>query len=281
MFTQLSDGRKALAFYGLALGLAIANTALAPILDAGVLLSGMFTPLLAVALMLLVVTRDGYTRQGWMALGLHRPGFCGWGLALLAPLLILLLSYGAVWSAGLVEFAIPPQARPLPLLPIKLLISIALGAFMGVLGEEVGYRGYLQPRLLSLGPRRAMLLTGLLHGVWHLPVMLLTPFYHAAGNPVSVIPLFLMTLTLAGVLYGYLRQTTGSVWPAIIAHRAFNVYWTQLIGFVVVSSRLATEYLAGESGLLTLLGTAVVAVWLASRLRERQGMPRLQPVRGI
>jgi len=231
--------------------------------------------------MLLVVTRDGYTRQGWMALGLHRPGFCGWGLALLAPLLILLLSYGAVWSAGLVEFAIPPQARPLPLLPIKLLISIALGAFMGVLGEEVGYRGYLQPRLLSLGPRRAMLLTGLLHGVWHLPVMLLTPFYHAAGNPVSVIPLFLMTLTLAGVLYGYLRQTTGSVWPAIIAHRAFNVYWTQLIGFVVVSSRLATEYLAGESGLLTLLGTAVVAVWLASRLRERQGMPRLQPVRGI
>jgi len=43
MFTQLSDGRKALAFYGLALGLAIANTALAPILGAGVLLSGMFT----------------------------------------------------------------------------------------------------------------------------------------------------------------------------------------------------------------------------------------------
>jgi len=51
---------------------------------------------------------------------------------------------------------------------------------------------------------------------------LLTPYYHSTGNPLIVVPLFLATLTLTGVVYGELRLMTGSVWPATLAHGAGN-----------------------------------------------------------
>jgi membrane protease YdiL (CAAX protease family) len=110
-----------------------------------------------------------------------------------------------------------------------------------------------------------MLITGLLHGIYHLPLMLLTTFYHGEGNRLIVLPLFLLTLTIAGVAYGYLRLTTNSVWPAALAHLAFNTYWVYLGAFTVAVSPLALEYLAGESGLLTILSLAAVVVWLLVR----------------
>ncbi len=58
------------------------------------------------------------------------------------------------------------------------------------LGEEIGWRGYLLPKLSGLGPVRAALLAGLLHGLWHLPIILLTPFYRGRGIAGSSFPSF-------------------------------------------------------------------------------------------
>ena len=44
----------------------------------------------------------------------------------------------------------------------------------------------------------ACLAVGFLHGVWHLPLILLTPFYHAGGTWWATVPLFLAALTLSG-----------------------------------------------------------------------------------
>ena len=46
--------------------------------------ASMATSLVAVLLMLLVVTPDGYRRAGWKALALHKAGWPKWGLAILA-----------------------------------------------------------------------------------------------------------------------------------------------------------------------------------------------------
>jgi membrane protease YdiL (CAAX protease family) len=106
--------------------------------------------------------------------------------------------------------------------------------------------------------------------VWHLPVMLLTPFYHSLGNRFIVVPLFLLSITTAGVFYGYLRLTSNSVWPAAIAHRAVNTFWDQFSTLTVPVSPLALEYLAGESGVFTLIGIILIAGWLLYRLNQKQ-----------
>ena len=274
MFRYLSDRTKATIFYALAFIFSTAVIALAPIFGAGIPAVAMLTPLLVVLLMLLVVTRDGYTGAGWTALGLHHAGFHTWGLALLVPLLILGFSYGVLWLTGIATFAMPAGGGlAMPLLNVVLSIVLTLPL---AFGEEIGWRGYLLPHLSALGRRRAVLLSGLLHGIWHLPILLLTPYYHHAGTPLIVVPLFLVGLTLAGVFYGELRLTTGSVWPAAIAHTVGNSLSTAFTACTVTASPLVFEYLVGESGVLTLIGLAVVAGWILYRLGQEPRADELQ-----
>jgi membrane protease YdiL (CAAX protease family) len=99
------------------------------------------------------------------------------------------------------------------------------------------------------------------------------------------VPLFLLTFTVGGLLYGYLRLSTGSVWPASLAHSAHNCFWALFGSMTVAASPLATEYLAGETGLLPIVGYGLLAIWLVPRLglRERRaGVARpglVQPTR--
>lgn len=267
MFTSLSDLNKVVVFFCITITLSLITISLIP--GEGVLLVNMFTPLVATLIMLLIVTGEGYRVQGWASLGLHRAGFRGWGLALLLPLPIFLFNYGLIWLTGL-GTPVAPDGGIARLL-FRLPIGLAIGT-LWVLGEEVGFRGYVLPRLLGQGRQQAVLISGLLHAIWHLPLIFLTPYYHTDGNLVIVTMLFLLTLTAAGVIYGYLWLTYDSLWPAAILHRAVNAYWSVFAAFTVASSPLATEYLGGESGLLTLLPTAILAGWCLMRLRPRSGL---------
>jgi uncharacterized protein len=263
MFTQLTTSAKAFLFFGIAFGLTLTVSLLSPLLSEATPLVHMFTPLLSTLLLLLLVTRDGYSKAGWAALGLQRAGFRAWGLALLVPFIILGFGYSVLWLTGIASFAVPADVPAT--LPLLLVVGIVMSSLVGF-GEEVGFRGYLLPQLASLGHGRALLLSGLLHAIWHLPVLLLTPYYHSEGNLLIVVPLFLATLTLAGVFYGYLRLTMDSVWPSTLAHGAFNSFWSTFTAFTVTTSPLALEYLAGETGILPLTATAIVAGWVAYRL---------------
>ncbi len=239
----------------------------------------MFTPLTAVLLMQWVVTRDGATRAGWQILGLHRLGLRTWGMAIIAPFLVMLCTYSIAWTSGIGRLDLTALNGVIvldgPVSILRSVLYILLNLFMSTilgLGEEIGWRGYLLPHLLPLGHTRALLLSGLLQGIWHLPILLLTPFYHEGGNRWLVTMLFLLSLTLAGVFYGYLRLTSQSVWPAALAHGAFNVFWGTFTTITVaVTSADVLEYWAGESGVITLVEIALVAAWLIYRLQRQSG----------
>ena len=63
---------------------------------------------------------------------------------------------------------------------------------------------------------------------WHFPLMLLTPFYPILGNWLIVGPIVLLTLTFAGVFYGYLRLSSKSIWPPTLAHGVINTSFAGL-----------------------------------------------------
>jgi membrane protease YdiL (CAAX protease family) len=152
---------------------------------------------------------------------------------------------------------------------LKLGIGLVITTLLALL-EEVGWRGYMLPRMTGLGVGTAMLATGFLHGVWHLPLMLLTNVYHA-GDMRIVAPLFVVTLTLAGVFYGFLRLWTGSVWPVAVAHAAVNTAWVAVGAVSVPHSPLAGEYVGGESGLTVIAALLLLAVPIL-RFMRRRGM---------
>jgi membrane protease YdiL (CAAX protease family) len=262
MLGDLSKTAKAALFYVIALSLAGAIAATASIWGGLTPLVTMLTPAAAVLVMMFLVTNDGRRREAWASLGLHKFGLNGWPFAIVVPILVLGGAYAATWTSGVAEMKAPVISGLLKFILVAFL-GLAFSTFFAT-GEEVGWRGYMLPRLKSLGVFKAMLVVGFLHGVWHLPLMLATPWYHSSGNRSIVVPLFLVTLTLAGILFGYLRFTTGSVWPCAIAHAVYNVAWEFLTGFTAVSSPETLEYVAGESGILPILGLSLVTAWIVS-----------------
>jgi membrane protease YdiL (CAAX protease family) len=277
MFTKLADTTKAAIFTVLVLCLSVGAALLIRFLDLsqGPVLFAIwsFTPTVAALIMLLVVTREGYTKEGWKSLGLHRLGLNVWWIAFGVTFLITVAASAVVWVTPLASFALPEGGIINPL--INFLIQFAILVLTFSLGEEIGMRGYLQPRLMSLGRRRALLVVGLVWGTWHMPLYYFMAKLFPVGNVLLFVPLFYGTIVAASFLFGYLRIYTGSTWPASIAHSVHNAAWGVLGALTVTSYPvLVNLYLVGDYGILILVGTVLGAIWAGYYLRS--GMNRAQ-----
>ncbi|HWS32745.1 MAG TPA: CPBP family intramembrane glutamic endopeptidase [Actinoplanes sp.] len=82
-------------------------------------------------------------------------------------------------------------------------------------------RGWLMPRLMPLGTVPAILISGVIWGAWHAPLILLGYNYPGVPGWLGVAAMITM-YTLVGALFGWLRLRSASVWPAALAHAAFN-----------------------------------------------------------
>ncbi|CAL9529164.1 hypothetical protein SUDANB121_04020 [Nocardiopsis dassonvillei] len=256
----------------------------------------MFTPALAaVAVTLFVWRPSGFAR----ALGLAARG--SWrragGYSLLAFALMPLLGFAAALAAGLVgavrldlvDFSglrgvlpdfVPDLAATMPatgfpwtafLAALGMVLLASVPALVLAFGEELGWRGYLLPRLLPLGVWPALAVSGVVWGLWHGPQLLIQ--YLHGGFDAAQVALFLVFCVVAGVVIGWFRLASGSVWPAVLAHGANNALNT--IGFVALADAgTPTDDLLYPGGLGGLVGlgvlVAVAAVLaLTGRIRVR------------
>src|SRR5215210_2802204 len=274
MFTKLTDTSKAAIFSVLVLCMSVGAALLIRILELppGLAMWSLwsFTPTVAALIMLLVVTREGYSREGWKSLGLHRFGLNVWWIAFGVTLLVTVAASAIVWATPLASFALPEGGILNAV--INFVISFAIAALTFSLAEEIGMRGYLQPRLMSLGRTRALFVVGLVFATWHMPLIFLAPAQvdFPTGNLLLFFPLFYGTFIAASFFFGYMRIYTGSIWPASIAHAAHNAVWNVVGAFtlITVSPVLVNVYLVGDFGLLILIGTAIGAIWVGHRFKS-------------
>src|ERR671921_2919499 len=279
MFTKLTDTTKGAIFAVLVLFLSIGAALSINMLGlSGFAMAGVWsiTPVVATLIMLLIVSREGYSKEGWKSLGLHRLGLSVWWIAFGVSLLISVVAAAIVWATPLASFVVPEGGILLGVLKaaIKLLLQVCVVALPFMLSEEIGMRGYLQPRLMSLGRRRALLLVGLVWATWHMPLVFLTPLL-PLGNKLISLPLFYGAVVAGSLFYGYLRIYTGSVWPSTIAHGVHNHAWGLLGVFTATSYPvIVNKYLGGDYGILIVVGGVIAAIWVGHRLKS--GMDRAQ-----
>lgn len=271
----MENSRKAFVFYAITLALAMAVTFLVPFIGQASLVVTMFTPTVAAVIMLAWIAPEGGFRKTLSLLGLDRAGLKGWPLAIGGPIALHLMSFLVLAITGLALFAAPHITGSVGFAIFKISTGLLVGTVFA-LGEEIGWRGYMLPRLLGRGVVPAMLLVGFLHGIWHLPLMLTTDFYHNSGNPLLVVPLFLVTLTLAGVFFGFLRLWTGSVWTVAIAHAAANMAWEIMAELTQTKSALVLEYVGGESGVIMIVGLTVFSFFIICYMRRDGFKPALK-----
>jgi len=146
------------------------------------------------------------------------------------------------------------------------------------LGEEFGWRAYLLPKLMPLGPRKAVLLVGVVHGVWHWPSILMGSDYGFGywGAPVMGPLLFVVMTCLSSAFYAWLILRSGSVWPAALYHGAFNASNTLVWIF---AGGLPNPVLGpGTQGIIGSLGYAVLALLIFFSPRALAQAAGAQPV---
>src|SRR5262249_19324524 len=150
-----------------------------------------------------VVMREGFAdvsfrlggRRGWKALG----------LALIFPIVLGLIAYGIAWTTGLVQFSprpiglADPYVRDAVSPAVVLVVILAAAATVVTLlsartaaGEELGWRGYVLTRLIDAGVPRPVLASGLIWGLWHVP-LILGGAYLAGPPPLLAAALFMVT----------------------------------------------------------------------------------------
>jgi membrane protease YdiL (CAAX protease family) len=143
--------------------------------------------------------------------------------------------------------AAAPTAAQLATWPGMIEQFVFILAFIG-LGEETGWRGFLQPELQRrFHPFAAAMVLALVWAAWH------APLFRAEIGPAVWAP-FVMSLLGAVFVLAWLRNVSGSVWPPMICHAMVNT----------VGAGWAFQFYGGES--TARLWWIYAAIWLAAGL---------------
>jgi membrane protease YdiL (CAAX protease family) len=127
-------------------------------------------------------------------------------------------------------------------------------------GEEFGWRAYLLPKLMALGPRKAVLLVGVIWAVWHWPSIYMGFNYGVGywGAPVVGPLLFVLVLIFESAFYAWVTLRSGSVWPAALGHGASNA--ANRLGSMLMRGEPNPLVGPGIQGIIGSLGYAVLAL---------------------
>ena len=249
---------------------------------------GMFGPALA-ALLVRLLLREGFSDAGLRLVGRGRTGAVRMYLAAyLIPPILIAAGIGLALVTGIQHWAfaenlqasaraiidtlarsgqrLPPGYNAQQLALLNVLISTVLAFTLGILfnmiftfGEEFGWRGYLLPRLSPLGGIYAAIITGVIWGLWHAPVIVLDG-YNYPGHPWLGLGMMVIFTISLSMIFAWLRFRSGSVWPSTLAHAAINAQ----AGFGLLLLSRVDSLLGVPLGIIGLIPMIALAIWLAA-----------------
>ena len=226
------------------------------------LIAAMFAPTLGNILTRLI------TKEGFKNMYL-RPNFKG---HVKAYLLIFFMPSILLFISGAVYFLIMPNMLDRDLTAINQLVSMKGGGisvqtiiitlvlqivFAGpiinlipTLGEELGWRGYLLPKLQEyFSDKKAVIITGVIWGLWHAPIIAMghnygTDYWAYPWTGILGMVIFCVVL---GIIEGYFTIKLKSAIPAAMIHSTVNAGAGLPVYFA-------------KSGYNTLLGPAITGI---------------------
>ncbi len=201
-----------------------------------------FGPSIA-ALLLIIISdgKDGLKRTllsminrrvgaGWIALSiLFEPA------VFTSILLLYIISYGM------------PQVDDSYSLTVafsSLVITFFTGIFRWGLAEEIGWRGWMLPKLLEkMSPFRASLILAVVASAWHINPVSFPDYFtlkegtHLIGYYPEIVERMIISVPITMVMTYLFIRTSGSLLPAILFHSASNTsyFWIKDIFGIVTT----------------------------------------------
>jgi membrane protease YdiL (CAAX protease family) len=159
-------------------------------------------------------------------------------------------------------------------LGLPLLATLGMASSLSsALGEEIGWRGFLLPRLTGrFGLFFGSLLSGIIWAVWHYPGLLFAD-YNAGTNKAYALTCFTLMVISNAFLMSWLRLQSGSLWPCAVLHASHNLL-IQAVFDQITAPAGPTLYITSEFGAGMVITTAIVALFLWTKLSGlKRGVP--------
>jgi len=212
-----------------------------------------------VALIFIIITKKGFREIGW--------GIKKWyyifpaiiipcAISFIAVYLIKAFSWGTlaverftfpseIFKSSGLDLIIKSDPQSIPLFDYKSILPFILlflyGTIVG-LGEEIGWRGYLQEKLIKKhGLFLGLLVLGIVWAYWHLPVYLMGLSFpsHPILGALLLAPLHIVLL---GVFLGWLYIRSGNIWAPIWGHLSANLFTALTYPLVIMNTSELNRY---------------------------------------
>jgi len=137
-------------------------------------------------------------------------------------------------------------------------------------GEEFGWRAFLVPALSKFGRKKSLIISGVIWGVWHWPVIMMGHNYGLdyPGFPwFGMLAMVWFTLS-AGIIFGWLALRSESVWPAVIAHGALN--GIAAIGLLFIKGSFSMLLGPSPVGLIGCLPFTILSLVILLTIKEER-----------
>lgn len=195
------------------------------------------------------VNMAGGKAKYWLLFGLGIVAYTG-----LQTALSWLFKMGTPVDLSLLAAQAPAGMSLSVLMIIVTAQTLILGPFLGLLvtfGEEYGWRGYLQSALMKMGKIKAVVLVGIIWGIWHMPIIWMG--YNYPSHPLLGSFLFILFCIGLAFILGYAVLKTQAVWLAAFLHALFNQSTSFFMGIIYTPDDTATSFGIGWPGIIVVL----------------------------
>lgn len=182
--------------------------------------------------------------------------------AYLFPLVVSIAAYGLVWLSGFAEFTTQKViyynwARMLGFkLPAPFVIGLSskmviafLFAIPFVLGEEIGWSGFVTPKLLKISSVPVTsIVVGFYWAIWHYPAII--GGFYGQGTPLWIaLPGFTLVCIGGSLVRTVLVLKSKNLWVGTILHASSNTILMGIFWEMTVRKGYA-GYLVSETGII-------------------------------
>lgn len=207
--------------------------------------------------------------------------FTGWKYWFIAPLVLTAISLASYLisyffnpsmflDAGVIKTSLSAKGfyfgTVFSSMIVVFLINSGVGSILDIpmfLGEEIGWRGFMVPRLIKLlSPKKAFLIGGTIWAVWHM--VMIAQGLNYPNHVFAGIGMMILLCIPVGMIIQYFYFRSRSIFVAALAHAGLNKS-TMTMSFVIDKAHYNT-FLYGPTGVIGIILFYIVAIYLYRKI---------------
>lgn len=179
------------------------------------------------------------------------------------PIIYALVAYCVVWLTHLGALDLGRFHTS----PTRFFIVGTCLSILSALGEELGWRGFLVPKLAEgMSYTRTAVIVGIIWASWHVPLMIGADYNGGTSAGYSIACFAVMVVAISFPMT-WLRLRSRSVWPTALFHASHNLYIQGFFNRVTDNTGI-TKYIIGEFG-VALAVTTIITAYIFWTMRGR------------